>query len=942
MSEYQDRTNLITDKYLNNIKSASNLFMIYESGLEYYLSDAENTDAKNEVLSHYKDISDYTVDNLEENTIYKLDESGWFIETKDGLELKELLSGNTYNQSYLGILDINYRVFEDTENGTIIGFVKPHLGGDPRGNYGDGFIIIGDDEDEVFYQIISNFISGMSTINIEFNDGSTLTFDSQQEYDVFNYELVEENSNYENSQIAKDFIKDWESTDSNFNDSFLEETVNTVNSESREKGMYELGGSISDNLPRAYFVSLSDYNDGKSVGKWIEISDYSDGDEVMQEIYDFLDALDEKDDGNREEYAIHDYEGFGKEYYSPSMGEEDFDNILDGYQSLESAEFPIEVVEEYRSNNGTGSELYSDTLREMEDKSLWNGENREDYAYHLVEEGIFTPSAHNLSVTDTDIRIIAGEEGDNAVDGLSFEDAIDNAQMSRDYEFEKEEIAEQIVEKEDEARTLEEQLEDLQGDDYDLVSAEISDLEVQIEELNNSQDELLTEWGEKAIESIREEVSDDTADRLENDLEDYLRELGYENFTEINWVNVDYDSITDDLEQDHEFIESNDGTIYVFSNYYEGGGNVRNQEVSTDNDYANIDDSKNASKKNIRKFKKVAKKLGKKVGSGANKLGRGIKHQWEDADFGDGKGKAKFFSNGGETQYREETIRKYKEGTLFDEKGHLVINQEKMYQMIDLNGYKENPMKHSMERGGTLFDNPTYAEGGETHTMPNGEVMLNSDHFKGGGEIEYFIYSDDIKSKLSKMTNFDDVVVRGKLYGKGGEYFAIERDTFSGIVGYFSYDENTPSGLGSGSQGVKLKNKRLVFSKIVSPKSSQYAGGGETHTMPNGEVMLNSDHFKGGGEIKEFIVERENDKHYKKVGKAKYGIENDSSGKEFVTLFFDNGVNTYSMHEVQEKYAGGGQPHDLSTQKGRDAYVKASSKPIREIIKTKKDIKKKS
>ena len=789
MGDFIDRTYLISEKYLDQIKSASFTFMISDSGMTYDFSD---DNAKKEVLKHYEDISDYNEENLADNTIYKIGESGWEVEDSEGFELEEVQSGNTYNHSYLGIMDINYRIYEDKVNGKFIGFIKPHLQGDIRGGYGTGFILIGDDKEEMFYAIYDNYISGFGSVQIEFNDGATLLFDSQQDSDTWSFELLDENSSYENSSIAKDYINDWE--ESTYGSSFLEETVEMANSEPRNS-VYALGGSVEDNEPRAYIVSLSDYNDGKSIGKWIDISTFADGDDVMAEINNFLEELNKKDDGNREEYAVHDYEGIGKSFYSESMGEEDFDEIINAYSDLENADYPIEVIEEYRDEKMGDSHDFSDVLRQMEQEDRGNYSDREDFAYQLVEEGTFIPSIHNLDVSETDIRLIAGEESDNAVYDLdnNYEDAIDQAQMSSDYEFEKTPIEERIEELENEISTLEEQLEDVEGEDYDVSSEQLSDAESSLVDEEGALQDLEEEWGKKAIESIRDEVYDDIEDKLNNNLGDYLDELGYgEEPHKANFVIVDYESIADDLEQDHDFFESNDGTLYVFSNYKEGGTVI--EKVSYD--YFIVDKLKDprivkgyktkaeaqsdASKHKGKKLKVInrnsAKKKGlpvddismfsssvldldgkpnlgikakggkikrvaKGIGKGASRLGRGIQDQWREADFGDGKGKAEFFAEGGSIMSREEIVGKYKEGTLFDDKGNLVIDKEKMYQMIYLNDLRQNPNKYAYDEGGSAkyprgyypkieFWSEKMREGAEDELIDNvTEAQESASHF---------------------------------------------------------------------------------------------------------------------------------------------------------------------------------------------------------------------
>jgi antirestriction protein len=67
--------------------------------------------------------------------------------------------------------------------------------------------------------------------------------------------------------------------------------------------------SATDTM-RIYVASLSDYNAGILHGKWIEVEDE---DQIREEIAAMLaDSPTAKEEGNpAEEYAIHDYEGFG-------------------------------------------------------------------------------------------------------------------------------------------------------------------------------------------------------------------------------------------------------------------------------------------------------------------------------------------------------------------------------------------------------------------------------------------------------------------------------------------------------------------------------------------------------------------------------------------------------------------------------------------------------
>jgi antirestriction protein len=61
-------------------------------------------------------------------------------------------------------------------------------------------------------------------------------------------------------------------------------------------------------MPSIYVASLSDYVAGMYHGVWIELDEDTDTEEVRDEIADMLKASPNPD---AEEFAIHDYEGFG-------------------------------------------------------------------------------------------------------------------------------------------------------------------------------------------------------------------------------------------------------------------------------------------------------------------------------------------------------------------------------------------------------------------------------------------------------------------------------------------------------------------------------------------------------------------------------------------------------------------------------------------------------
>jgi antirestriction protein len=61
-------------------------------------------------------------------------------------------------------------------------------------------------------------------------------------------------------------------------------------------------------LPRIYVASLSDYNAGRLVGRWIALDETTDADDIHTAVQAMLKTSPEP---IAEEWAIHDYEGFG-------------------------------------------------------------------------------------------------------------------------------------------------------------------------------------------------------------------------------------------------------------------------------------------------------------------------------------------------------------------------------------------------------------------------------------------------------------------------------------------------------------------------------------------------------------------------------------------------------------------------------------------------------
>ena len=123
---------------------------------------------------------------------------------------------------------------------------------------------------------------------------------------------------------------------------------------------------------RIYVADLSSYNNGKLHGVWIDAT--GDIEDIQKAVNAMLAASPE---GFAEEYAIHDYEGFG----SVSISE---------YEGLESANEKAFFIEEHSE---LGAEVLSHWCGNIEDaqKALENSYNGEyesvaDYAQQLTED----------------------------------------------------------------------------------------------------------------------------------------------------------------------------------------------------------------------------------------------------------------------------------------------------------------------------------------------------------------------------------------------------------------------------------------------------------------------------------------------------------------------------------------------------------------------------
>lgn len=150
-------------------------------------------------------------------------------------------------------------------------------------------------------------------------------------------------------------------------------------------GKFAQGGMLED--AKIYVADLAEYNNGRLVGKWLDLSDYSSGAEVMEAIQEMLDEQTKKDKYGdvHEEYAIHDFEGFPRSFYSESMGGSDFDELYEIAKIADSSNLPIDVLMEAVSDLGyeDNPERVAEAYYSSVPASM--GNEWRDFAYEYID-----------------------------------------------------------------------------------------------------------------------------------------------------------------------------------------------------------------------------------------------------------------------------------------------------------------------------------------------------------------------------------------------------------------------------------------------------------------------------------------------------------------------------------------------------------------------------
>lgn len=845
--DYSERREYIEENYAPFITDAQMIFSIYDSGIEYdYKGDRKQVTQS--IIEQYKSLADYTEATLPQETIYEIQD--WDLVRKEidpdtdevigETPLEQITADNTDNFSYKGLVNLNWRVYQDEEYDRFFYVIMPHLGGDIRGNYGDAIILEGNDKEELFYRFYEGFISGGVSVYFKFKDDSEIGFISESDSNVFQFRVDEV---FEPTGMAQKFLNDLEKLDILNGDKFLGETIDIYLARNGVVPMMMAGGSLNDETPMAYIQIL-----GYDEGKHFNLTDYADGQDVINGIYEWMNGLNEQFGGNREEYEVTDYEGFGDDLYDAYMGENEFEEIIEAYEKYQSSDFPADVISAYKNDSGSRNDSLSDVIDEMDNNYFGKYENLNDFGYEMVKQGVYSPSNDDVYITDTDKRIIAGEEADSKVDVMRFEDFMDVAlDTQSEYEVEKSELEDKISEIKSEIDDLTDLQSSVDDDDeYETIAEQIEEKEVELDDVQNELDNIDSRFEDEAKEEAREIFYDEIYNKLENDLEGWLSKYGYDtgNLADVSFLSVDYEKIGDELSSDYLIVEF-DGTKYFFNNYSKGGRIMASKikpkfdyyivenstkklvsgystkqeaieqrkllvhqypamrfeifslvklEAKTDLDvYAKKDYVELSTLDKIKKVSVDAYRYGQeKVGQAQvflerndvkGKIKRGtrkvadktkqgaswLQRQWREADFGDGKGKAKFFAEGGGE------IQGYKGGydvTIYYKDGSQTVIEGGLPYSEALRMAKKEKIENDVEEVAVIVTDQS--------SMPNGEQTIRwisgSTYADGGGvRSEIIIKSGNngnlkviyqaIKNQRTELTS-NEIFEQEKIKGK--------------------------------------------------------------------------------------------------------------------------------------------------------------------------------
>lgn len=137
----------------------------------------------------------------------------------------------------------------------------------------------------------------------------------------------------------------------------------------------KLQTKISEDTPKIYVACLSAYNNGFLHGCWIDVSEGIEHvTECIKEILFSSPVAEEC-----EEWAIHDYQGFGNYNISESHNLEDVCSVAEFI--CECNDFPPKVISSLIEDYGIEG-----AKEKMENEYIGEFDSESDFAYHYVEE----------------------------------------------------------------------------------------------------------------------------------------------------------------------------------------------------------------------------------------------------------------------------------------------------------------------------------------------------------------------------------------------------------------------------------------------------------------------------------------------------------------------------------------------------------------------------
>lgn len=310
---YAERREWINENIVPHLKSAVNYWNSYNHGS----FDANDEKSNKEFLDKVRKSAMYgSTEAFEKATSLKVDDSGWGLESPEGEEFEEVASDNTYNSSYLGLFNWSFKIYSIYGERFVL-MAHPHMGGDIRSNYGDPIFLEGESKEDVIYKFYEEVIDGKHSVNLEFKDGTSVTFDAQQDSDVNYYELYDDGSKKKKLKLGSPvevLISTFKTFKGWSGDDFVESIVDEFNRSKPKKK-----------------------KDGGNLGSYLH------------------------EDKNFNEYKKSLEDKYGKGFKNTSLNEDEFDKLYELKERRNNSfekNIPIENAHSNKLKNG--GDMYSD------------------------------------------------------------------------------------------------------------------------------------------------------------------------------------------------------------------------------------------------------------------------------------------------------------------------------------------------------------------------------------------------------------------------------------------------------------------------------------------------------------------------------------------------------------------------------------------------------